>query len=239
MGLFDDLIDKSIEVAAMVGSGIVVGGAYGAAYLVGKFTEPTPESIKDLSEESVAAKEKAINKLLLDKEMPFDSRFAKFAVESLKTTVQRGHLSREDVQHQIEIRDAYKGGFHDGQILTAKKFATLLEQSDNMRIGSFAIGYYIARLGGCSDEKLGVIVDALGEPDSFALSDYVRSENNKILRGNLRFDEICNKYLDSLNAEQLQSVDNFLQEIINAGGATYVERSFYQNEWTAYLNRRI
>lgn len=134
---------------------------------------------------------------------------------------------------------AFAEGVHKGELMAAEKFTALLEQSDNMRIGAFAIGYYVAKLSGNSDEKLGVIVDALGEPNSFVLSKYVRSENDKILRDNLRFEEICNKYLDSLNGEQLKSVDNFLQEIINAGGATYVERSFYQNEWTAYLNRRI
>ena len=243
MGLLDKLADKTmdtvLDVVATAGATAVTAAVYGTAYLVGKFTEPTPESIKDLSEESVAAKEKSAFNKLLDNEMPFESRLAKSTFESLIATYERGHLSREDVQHQLEIKKAHEEGYRQGNVDAAKKFAALLEQSDNMRIGSFAIGYYVAKLGGNSDEKLGVIVDALGDPNSFALSDYVRSENNKILRDNLRFDEICNKYLDSLNAEQLQSVDNFLQEIINAGGATYVERSFYQNEWTAYLNRRI
>lgn len=133
---------------------------------------------------------------------------------------------------------AFAEGVHKGELMAAEKFTALLEQSDNMRIGSFAIGNHVARLGGNSDEKLGVIVDALGEPNSFALSDYVRSENNKILRDNLRFEEICNKYLDSLNAEQLKSVDNFLQEIINAGGSSTSEKNFYQNKWTPYLERR-
>ena len=125
-----------------------------------------------------------------------------------------GHMTREDVQHHFELKDTYSEGVRQGNLEAAKKFAALLEQSDNIRIGAFALGYHVARLGGNSDEKLGVIVDALGMPDSSLLSEYVRSKNNKIIRGNPSFGEICSDYLDSLSVEQLKSIDGFLQEII-------------------------
>ena len=149
-----------------------------------------------------------------------------------------GAESKEAYDNSLREK-GFDAGYRQGNIEAAKKFATLLEQNENMQIGLFAIGYYIARLGGSSNEKLSVIVDALGKPDSFARSEYVRSENNKIIRDNPSFEEICNKYLDSLNTEHLKSIDSFLQEIINAGGSSSNEKNFYQNEWSAYLNQRI
>lgn len=134
--------------------------------------------------------------------------------------------------------EGFQIGYRQGIIDAAKKFANILEQNDNMRIGMFAIGYYVAKLGDNSDVKCDVIVEELGKPNSSAISAYVRSENSKIIRDNPSFEEICNKYLDSLNAEQLKSVDNFLQEIINAGGSSTSEKNFYQNKWTPYLERR-
>ncbi len=136
-------------------------------------------------------------------------------------------------------KEGHTQGVHEGELMAAKKFASLLEQSDNMRIGTFALGCHIAKLGNNSDEKLGVIVDALGEPNNFVISEYVRSENSKILREKPSFKEICNRYLDSLNAEQLKSLDGFLKAIINADSISSAEKNFYQNEWTPYLERRI
>ena len=158
-----------------------------------------------------------------------------------------GMLSSFPVDLMLETKKAYdkslreegfQNGYRQSNVDAAKKFAALLEQSDNMRIGSFALGYHVARLGDGANEKLGVIVDALGEPNSFALSPYVLSENKKIHDSKPSFDEIRRKYLDSLNIEQLKSIDGFLQEIINAGGSSESEKNFYQNEWQNYLNRR-
>ena len=149
-------------------------------------------------------------------------------------------MEHEKYERERAVREEiFQKGYHKGEVDAAKKFASLLEQSDNLRIGAFVLGCHVARLGGNSDEKLGVIVDVLGEPDSFALSPYVRSENSKIVRDKPSFGEICCKYLDSLNGEQLKSLDGFLRKIIDAGGSSSSEKSFYQYEWTPYLNRRI
>ena len=136
------------------------------------------------------------------------------------------------------IQEGFQNGYRQGNVDAAKKFAEFLEQSDNFRIGAFAVGYHVARRGDNLNAKLGVIVDALGAPDSPILSNYVRSENNKILCNKPEFAEICTKYLKSLNTEQLKSIDNFLREIINSGGASVNEVNFFNNLWKSYLKQR-
>ena len=158
------------------------------------------------------------------------------------TIIQEGMYSRKDVQQQIEVHKAHKEGFEagyrKGNTDAVKKFAALLEQSDNFRIGAFAVGYHVAKLGGNSNDKLGVIMDALGEPDSKLLTNNIRQENSKILSDNPTFVEICNNYLDSLSIEQLNSIDSFLVDIINAGDSSAQELNFYNNDWKEYLTRR-
>ncbi|MBQ6296912.1 MAG: hypothetical protein IJK81_04370 [Selenomonadaceae bacterium] len=133
--------------------------------------------------------------------------------------------------------EGFEAGYRKGISDTAKKFANILEQNDKMRIGMFAVGYHVAKLGEKSDLKCGIIVDELGNPNSSAVSDYVRGENGKIISVNLTFDEICNNYLDSLSIEQLNSIDSFLVDIINAGGSSAQELNFYNNDWKEYLTR--
>lgn len=89
-------------------------------------------------------------------------------------------------------------GYHKGYIDTAKKFEAELERNDNFRFAAFALGNHIARLSGNQREKLDKIVYALGTPDSKILSAYVRSENKKIIDGNLTFNQIKEKYLSKL-----------------------------------------
>ncbi|MBR3747692.1 MAG: hypothetical protein IKP64_06200 [Selenomonadaceae bacterium] len=215
----------------------LTGVATKAVYLKGKITKPDEKDLTEL--ETISSPDKLANRAESVMNKMFHGNVAEGAVEGLIMIHQAGMLSREDVQHHFEVKHAHENGIRVGELIAAKKFATLLEQSDNMRIGAFALGCHVARLGGNSEEKLGVIVDALGEPDSFALSKYVRSENSKIIRDEPAFGEICNRYLDSLDNEQLKSVDGFVMEILNVGGTSPSEKSFYQYEWTPYLNRRI
>ena len=119
-----------------------------------------------------------------------------------------------------------------------KNFAALLEQNDNFRIGAFAICYHVTRRSDNLNIKIGVIVDALGAPDSPILLDYVRSENNKILCNKPEFAEIFTKYLNSLNIAQLKSIDNFIRDIINAGGSSASELNFFNNICKPYLRQR-
>ena len=229
MGLFN-LVDKLVDSASDKVIETVVEVQTKTPYLLGKYTKPTPESLKEM--------EKFAEEFI-------DFKNPRNMIEKLKNMsegelflmmMMSGHMTREDVQHHFELKDTYSEGVRQGNLEAAKKFAALLKQSDNMRIGAFALGYHVARLGGNSDEKLGVIVDALGMPDSSLLSEYVRSKNNKIIRGNPSFGEICSDYLNSLSVEQLKSVDGFLQEIINTGGSSVNEKNFYQNKWQNYLN---
>ena len=133
-------------------------------------------------------------------------------------------------------------GFRKGQNEAGKKFAALLRQSDNMRIGSFAMGWYVAHLGASdTDQQLGVIVDSMGRPDSDLLPSHIRSANSSIIRNNPGFGSIKNDYLYTLNGEQLRSIDSLVAAIITThsdGKPTYIENEFYNSNWAPYLNSR-
>ena len=82
----------------------------------------------------------------------------------------------------------------------------------------------------------------MGRPDSRFLPDHIRSENANIIKAKFSFEEIKSKYLDSLNSEQLRSIDIFLQDMLNSHvdeKATEAEQNFYNNEWKTYLNRQL
>lgn len=138
--------------------------------------------------------------------------------------------------------EGFKQGVKQGNIETAKKFSALLEQSDRMKIGAFALGLHITTLDSRdTDEQLGVIVDYMGRPDSTLLTNYVRSENAKIIRNRPNFITIKNDYLNYFSIEQLKSTDTFVKDIIHAhsnGEPSYNERNFYINDWCPYLNYR-
>ena len=137
------------------------------------------------------------------------------------------------------IQTGYKEGYKEGNIDAAKKFVTFLTQNDNLRLGAFSIGYLVASFNGFPKEKLDIVEKVCSRPDSPILSEYIRSENYKIIRDNPSFPEICNKYLDSLNTKQLSAINDFLAALIIAGGSSVNEINFYENDWKGYLKRHF
>lgn len=130
----------------------------------------------------------------------------------------------------------FNSGYDKGAIDTAKKFAAKLERDNNFRFAAFALGFHISKLAGNPFDKVSVIVGALGNPNSKLLDSYVRSENKKIIDGNLSFYEIKEKYLKNLSGEDLKLIDEFLQDVVDEGDYNSACSNFYNNDWKNYLN---
>lgn len=156
-----------------------------------------------------------------------------------------GAISDDNMKDEARRKgheEGYNHGYKAGNNDAAKKFGALLEQSENMRIGAFAIGYYVARVDGSDipDDELTVIVDALGRPDSKIHSDYAQLEMKKIMEIAPRFEYIRDTYLHRLNKEQLSAIDDFVREVIKADGKIAdEERYFYNNQWKPFLKSEI
>lgn len=145
-----------------------------------------------------------------------------------------------DKAHAQGREEGHKDGYRQGQVDAASKFAELLEQSDSMKKGAFAIGVYVARIDGdISDEEADKITDALGHLDSPFIEPQVKATYKEILETTPDFETIKNKYLNCLTVEQLNAIDAFIKDIIKIDSVVEEEEeSFYKEQWIPYLNAR-
>lgn len=145
----------------------------------------------------------------------------------------------KDSYDESKIQKGYNQGFDSGYdkgvIDTKKKFAAELERDSNFRFSAFALGFHISKLAGNPLDKVSVIVSTLGNPNSKLLDSYVRSENKKIIDGNLSFYEIQQKYLKNLSGEDLKLIDEFLKDVVDEGDYNSACSNFYNNDWKNYL----
>jgi len=145
---------------------------------------------------------------------------------------------RDDVHERRKYNHAFQEGYDKGSYDTVKKFAAELERNDNFRFAAFSLGMLIAKLSDEQEQKLNVIVDALGYPNSPLLKSYVSAEYDKITRERPTFYQIKEKYLKNLPSEDLILIDNFLKAVVEAGSYNASCSNFYSNDWKNYLRSR-
>ncbi len=143
-------------------------------------------------------------------------------------------------RHEGE-KQGYDNGYRAGNIDAAKRFATALQNNDNLRFGAFALGLHIAALDGeIHDDEITTINNTLGSPDSSIYKPYVKAELKKIIDTRPGFSVIIHQYIGSLDFDTLLLLDEFVQEVINADG--YVdasEKEFYEDEWEPFMASRM
>lgn len=134
-------------------------------------------------------------------------------------------------------KDGFKDGFKAGETEAAKKFAEYCRQSDSMKLGAFALGWYAMNVdGNKAREQINAIANWIGSPDSSIHSNYAKSEMQKIMETNPSFYTIKSNYLSRLSKEQLSSIDGFINEVMRADGRyAPEEKKFYENEWLPFF----
>ena len=75
----------------------------------------------------------------------------------------------------------------------------------------------------------------LGSPNSKILPGHILSENKKIIDTKPTFYQIQQNYLKNLSGEDLKLLDEFLDDVVNAGDYNSACSNFYNNDWKNYL----
>lgn len=146
---------------------------------------------------------------------------------------------REEDELREQHEEGFKDGIKKGNIETAKKMADMLEQRDALKIGVFALAFYVAKRDGeFSEEEQNTIEKQLGRPDGIAnkeIADVLRV----IFEHTPTFNEITEKYLNKFALSELEIVDDFIKNIIQADGIiSQKEIEFLDYEWVPYMKIR-
>lgn len=156
-----------------------------------------------------------------------------------------GKWMDEDKENEAKregLKEGYQYGYQQGSNDTAVRLAEILQGNDDLRIGAFALALHVGSIDGeLSDEELDYIIEQLGRPDSQFISDYARSKIAEIIDGSewCNFSWICDEYLDNIDDNSLQALDDFVTDIINADGVfSQEEKIFIRNDWIPYLRGR-
>ena len=145
--------------------------------------------------------------------------------------------------HDEPVEKAQKKGFEQGErkgsIETAKKFAARLVADDNLKIGVFALAVYVANKDFIiSEEEKTTIEKYLGRPDS-VINKTVSDELKNICENVPNFQEIRDKYLDEFSNDDLENINLFIMDVINADSIVSAEEDmFLREEWNPYLEQR-
>lgn len=150
---------------------------------------------------------------------------------------------RDEDERQDERQAAHEKGFNEGvkkgNSETAKKFATILEKNDTIRIGAFALSSYVANKDNdFSKEERQVIESYLGRPDGIANRN-IAPELQDIFKHTPSFDVIKSNYLDRFDLDDLVTMDEFINELVLIDQKiSPEEKSFWEDEWEPYLKQR-
>ena len=125
---------------------------------------------------------------------------------------------------------------------TAKKFARILEENEDLRLAFWALGIYVADLDGISDEdtrSLNVVLQKIGDPNSVLTHHALRNKYEALYGKCPEFSEIRTKYLDKVETEFLKEFKEYVYEIIISNRViSKAEINFLQYEWNPYLESR-
>lgn len=142
-------------------------------------------------------------------------------------------------ERQAAHENGFSEGIKKGNSETAKKFATILEKNDTIRIGAFALACYVANKDNdFSEEEKQAIERYFGRPDGITNRN-VATELQDICRRTPSFDEIKSNYLDHFNLDDLVTMDEFINELVLIDQKiSPEEKSFLEDEWEPYLKQR-
>ena len=134
-------------------------------------------------------------------------------------------------------------GVKKGNIETAKKLAERMEYEDGLKAAALAVAVYVANLDGkINEDEVAVVEAALGAADSQFTNDNLKDKFAKALdevNAGMDFNAIKSKYLNSLELVDLKLLDELVKGVIEADDeVSRQEKSFLQNEWKPYLEKR-
>lgn len=129
-------------------------------------------------------------------------------------------------------KDGYKNGYQVGCTDTMKKLRDKMQSNNKLRLGVFALAHYVAKSDGdFAAEEKAVIEQAVGRPD-YSWSG-AGEEFDDIMKANMSFNTIVNKYFDDLDKETFEELDEVIMDVVQADGIiSEAEIRFLDDDWS-------
>ena len=146
----------------------------------------------------------------------------------------------ENIKKEKDIKAAKEASFQDGMNEGKAKTVDELKKVYDFYLATTALSYYIARCDGeiSEEEQLEIDFDLDAIKKNTDIPDAIKREMDMIARNKyLHFDDV-EIYLDKISIENLQSLENDVQEIIEANGEISKEEEFAKNLFINYVEQR-
>lgn len=136
-------------------------------------------------------------------------------------------------------RNGYENGYQVGCTDTMKKLRDKMQANNKLKLGVFALAYYVARVDGeFAYEEQSAIEQAVGRPDYSWAGVGAREDYDNIIKANMSFNTIVRKYFDDLDKETFEELDEVVMDVVNADNKISApERDFLDNDW--YMLKRM
>lgn len=133
--------------------------------------------------------------------------------------------------------DGYKDGRKDGENTVMKRLRDKMLANNKLKLGVFALGCYIANIDGeFTKEEQAAINQAIGRPDTPWTDVGLQEEFHRIMEETdehkICFNDIKERYLNGIDKETFEDLDEVVMSIIHADGKVAIEeQNFLDNEW--------
>lgn len=140
-------------------------------------------------------------------------------------------------------KTGYGDGRKDGENAVAKRLRDKMLANNKLKLGVFALGCYIAYIDGeFTKEEQAAIEQAVGKPDTswsgIGFQDEVHKIMELIQENKMNFNDIVIRYLDDIDRETFEELDEVVMDVINADcKIAREEQDFLNNEWKTFKYR--
>ena len=141
--------------------------------------------------------------------------------------------------------EGHKDGRKEGEIAAMKRLRDKMLANNKLKLGVFALGCYIANIDGeFTKEEQAAIEQAVGKPDTswsgIGFQDEVHKIMELIQENKMNFNDIVTRYLDDIDRETFEELDEVVMDVINADGkVAREEQDFLNKEWKTFKYRYI
>lgn len=153
------------------------------------------------------------------------------------------HKNKSKKEADEARKTGYGDGRKDGENAVAKRLRDKMLANNKLKLGVFALGCYIAYIDGeFTKEEQAAIEQAVGKPDTSWSGIEFQDEVHKIMEliqeNKMNFNDIVIRYLDDIDRETFEELDEVVMDVINADGkVAREEQDFLNNEWKAFKYR--
>lgn len=133
--------------------------------------------------------------------------------------------------------EGHKHGCKEGEIAAMKRLRDKMQARNKLKLGVFALGYYIANIDGeFTEEEQAAIDQAIGRPDTVWVDVGFQEQADKIMKEirehQIGFRDIREEYLNDIDKETFEDLNEVVTSVIHADGKVAKEEQYFLDyEW--------